>query len=194
MNFLNKTIKGGIFFLVPLVLIIIIIQKIFDFLKPLANTISSKLFSGSLWGYQPVYLIAIIIIIILCFLAGLIGASFVGKLMVKWVEDNILFLMPGYKLMKDSSQSILGMETGKTYPVVLAPIDGWMITFLIEKLDNGEIVVFVPGSPNPWSGNIMLFKETEVRPTNLTQRQAIQVLRQTGIGMNRAMNISEGKN
>lgn len=192
MNFLNKTIKGGIFFIIPVVLIIILMQKAFALLKPLANTISDKLFTGNVMGYKPVYFIAVLIVLILCFIGGLIGASFIGKAIVKWVEDNVLFLLPGYKLMKDTSKSIIGMEGEKSFPVVLAPIDGWMITFLIEKLDNGEIVVFVPGSPSPWSGNIMLFKESEVRATNMTQRQALKILKQTGMGLNQVMNT--GKN
>jgi uncharacterized membrane protein len=84
--------------------------------------------------------------------------------------------------MKNTAQSMMGMET-QNYPVVLAPVDGWMFAFIIENLPDNEIVVFVPDSPSPWSGSVMVFDRKDVKPTALTQKEALSILRHTGIGL-----------
>ena len=188
MNFLNKTIKGGIFLIIPLALVIVLIGKVFGFLKPLATSISERVFTGDILGVRPAYLLTILLIILICFVAGLVATSAISRSMVHWIEENVLAFFPGYKLLKTTSQAAIGMDESKNYEVVLSPIDGWMITFLIERLDNGEVIVFVPGSPRPWSGNIVIFKETEIRPTKMTQKEALSILRQTGIGLNKTWN------
>jgi uncharacterized membrane protein len=62
-------------------------------------------------------------------------------------------------------------------------VDGWMIAFLMNKLPNDEVVVFVPGSPNPWSGNIIIFKQSEIKETSISQKEALSFLKQTGVGL-----------
>ena len=181
MSFLNKTIKEGIFFLVPMLLVYLLIAKLYSLLTPLAENISRKLFNYHFLGIKPVYIIAILLILIVCFLIGLLALTSLGKIMLKSVEDNLLVILPGYKLIKSTSQSIVGLEDSANFPVVLAPIDGWMIAFVVEKLETGESVVFVPGSPNPWSGNVIIFTDDQLRPTSLKQKDAIRILRQTGM-------------
>lgn len=128
------------------------------------------------------YLIAIVIILIFCFIAGAIAKLGAGKLMVTWIEDHILTLFPGYQLMKNTLQANAGLESDKEFPVVLVPIDGWMIGFHVDTLESGEIVVFVPSAPSVWEGNVILFEKDKVRSSQLTQKQAVQLIKRLGVG------------
>lgn len=182
-GFLNKTIKGGIFFLIPLALIIVMCGKVIELLKPTAHTISAIIDKEGKASFDLSYLIAIILLLLLCFLFGLVASSAMGKAFIKWIEENILILFPGYQLIKNASQAAYGLDASKNFPVVLAPIDGWMIAFLMDTLPDNHVVVFVPGSPNPWSGNVLIFKRDEIKETSLTQKEALAFLRQTGVGL-----------
>jgi uncharacterized membrane protein len=103
----------------------------------------------------------------------MVAASAFGKAFVRWIEDNILVIVPGYQLIKNAGQAAIGLDASKNFPVVLVPVDGWMIAFLIDSLADNEIVVFVPGSPNPWSGNVLIFQKSEVKETSMTQKEAL---------------------
>ena len=182
-SFISKTIKGGIFFLVPIALIIILFGKLLDILKPLALFISKRLDPADKSTFDLSYLISIVILILLCFLFGLIANTGLSKMFVRWIEKNILAILPGYQMMKNTIQSAAGLDATKNFPVVLVLLDGWMIAFLMESLPDDEVVVYVPGSPSPWSGSVIIINRSEIRETSLTQREALQILRHTGIGL-----------
>lgn len=182
-NFLSKTIKGGLFFLVPVTLIVILVGKVLLLLRPLGKYLSGIFDKEDQFVFDLAYTTSIILLIFVCFLSGLIASSALGKRFVHWLEDNIMILFPGYQYMKTMAQSATGFESGKTYPVVLVLVDGWMIAFLMDELPDNTAVVFVPGSPNPWSGDVMMFDKSEIKETSLTQKEALQFLRRTGLGV-----------
>lgn len=181
LSIISNTIKGGIFLLFPIVLIIIFLEKIINILKPFATKISSSLGLESSLFDVP-YLIAISIILLFCFGAGTIAKLGAGKWMILWIEDNILTLFPGYQLMKNTLQSNVGLQSEKEFPVVLVPIDGWMIAFQVDILPNGDIVAFVPSAPNTWEGSVVIFEKDKVKTSNLTQKDATQIIRRLGVG------------
>ena len=183
MNFLNKTIKGGIFFIVPITLLVILFGKVFQVLKPIAQRISGVIDQGQERVFDLSYIITIVLLFLICFIFGLAAASAFGKAFVRWIEDNILVIVPGYQLIKNAGQAAIGLDDTKNFPVVLVPVDGWMIAFLIESISNDELVVFVPGSPNPWSGNVLIFNKSEIKETSMTQKEALGFLKQTGMGL-----------
>lgn len=181
LSIISNTIKGGIFFLFPIVLILVFFEKIIHLLKPIATKISVGLgLENSTLDYP--YIIAIIIILLFCFLAGTVAKLGAGKWMVTWIEDHLLTLFPGYQLMKNTMQSNVGLESDKDFPVVFVPIDGWMIAFQVDTLPDGDLVVFVPSAPNTWEGNVVIFEKDKVKPSNLTQKDATQIMRRLGVG------------
>ncbi|MFC5623678.1 DUF502 domain-containing protein [Algoriphagus winogradskyi] len=181
LSVISNTIKGGIFFLFPIVLILIFFEKIVHILQPLATKISAALGLASS-DFDFPYLIAILIILVFCFLAGTVAKLGAGKWLVNWIEEHVLTLFPGYQLMKNTMQSTAGLESDKDFPVVLVPIDGWMIAFQVDTLATGEVVVFVPSAPSNWEGNVVVFEKDQVKACTLTQKDATQIMRRLGVG------------
>ncbi len=180
-SILSNTVKGGIFLLFPLVLIIIFLEKIIQILQPLADMISNRLNLESTMFNVP-YLISIIIILVLCFTAGVVAKFGAGKFILKWIEEHILSLFPGYQIIKNTLQNTAGLESDKDFPVVFVPIDGWMVAFKVDTLPNGDIVVFVPSAPNSWEGNVVIFEKEQIRESTLTQKDATLMIRRLGVG------------
>lgn len=183
MAFLSKTIKGGFFFILPFVLILILLEKALRIVAPLARSISRIVDPNDQTKFDLAYTIAVILLVAFCFVCGLIANSAYGKAVIRWIEKNILSMFPGYEMMKNMMQAAAGLDPDKNYPVVFAPIDGWMIAFLIDTLPDGMGVVFVPGSPSPWSGDVMMFPITDLKTTTMSQKEALTILRHTGIGL-----------
>ena len=60
-----------------------------------------------------------------------------------------LYSVPGYDFFQGLSESLIGYEAGHAYPVVLARIEeARQIGFLMERLESGHYVVFVPAAPS----------------------------------------------
>ena len=181
LSFASKTIKGGIFFLLPILILLFFVKKGIEVIRPIAEVISTDLGIHSSILNVP-YLLTIFLIILICFGAGWIASFGLGKVMIHWIEENILSLFPGYLLIKSSLESKAGVKPEKEFPVVLVPIDGLMFGFLMDEFENGDCVVFVPSAPNAWEGNVIIFKKDQVTRTNYKQGDISSIMRKLGVG------------
>ncbi|MCS5489564.1 DUF502 domain-containing protein [Algoriphagus limi] len=188
-KFVSQIFTGGIFFIIPFVIVIIVFEKLIQILKPISAKLGALL-SIEHYLLDVPYFFSILLIILICFIAGLIAKLGVGKRMVNWIESNILTLFPGYQLIKNTYETKLGLDQSENFPVVLAPIDGWMFAFLVEELDEKHSLVFVPSSPDSWSGNMVIFEKSKLKKTSLQKADLIKMNRRLGID---SMGVLEGK-
>jgi hypothetical protein len=65
--------------------------------------------------------------------------------------------------------------------------DSWQIGFEIERIEGGKVALFLPGSPDPWSGSICIAEENRVTPLDLPVAAAAQMVRRLGRGANQAL-------
>lgn len=181
-SFITHTVKAGVFFVIPVIIVLFIILKIIGLLAPIANYIDSV---ADPRGIIPFFstAISILILILIFFLAGILEKFFSGSAkLIVWIENNILSVLPAYQLIKSTTQQSIGMDSAMNLKVVLVPTDGWVLAFLVDELANEEVLVFVPGSPKPYEGTLNLFRKSEIRNTNLTPKDAYDILTKTGIG------------
>ena len=118
----------------------------------------------------------IIISIIVITLIGWLSLSFLGKKLVKFVNDifkRIPFLRTVYSAIGQMTQSFAQSRKSKKKSVVLVeyPRKGsWAVGFATQE-NTGEIAsktnknlinVFVPTTPNPTSGFLLMFPKDEI--------------------------------
>jgi uncharacterized membrane protein len=72
-------------------------------------------------------------------------------------------------------------------PALVSIEDGWQIGYLLEKLENDWVAVFLPQAPTPMSGNIMYFPITRVRTLDITMVQAMSIVKAIGVGSGAAL-------
>ncbi|MFC3881353.1 hypothetical protein ACFOSV_14260 [Algoriphagus namhaensis] len=190
---IGTTVKGGIFFLLPLALIFVLLGKVLEILEPLSASVQEVLDPGERYENFP-YLFSILTLILVCFAAGWIAKLGAGQKMIRLIEDNVLSLFPGYSLMKSTLEARAGVSGESNFPVVLVPIDGLMFGFHVDTLDNGDFVVFIPGAPSAWEGNVVIFPENQVTNTDYKQDVIIDIMRQLGTNTNSTLLKSLAKN
>jgi uncharacterized membrane protein len=100
-HFLQTTILGGAFFLMPIVVLAYLFNKAFDFarrgLKPVAKVIPDQLVSGTTMET----IIAVCLIVLLCFLAGLFARTLMAQ---KFTSKRNPRCCPKFRLMTISSK------------------------------------------------------------------------------------------
>jgi uncharacterized membrane protein len=182
-QFVRTTIVGGLFFLAPIVVLIVILAKAFDFAKKSLNAVLVHIPAASELTAGAATVLSITIIALVCLLAGLVANTVTAQRLVNALESSLLSKIPGYDYLKQESASVLGVAEIAELPVVFVPMEGgWQIGVQTEALSDGMVSIFVPGAPNPHSGSVFFFSRDTVRPAGIKLAVALNCLRRCGAG------------
>jgi len=184
-EFFKAMLLGGILFFIPLIILIVIIQKAFQIAAVLVIPIIKLLDMTKIFGIGVEIIISVAIILFIIYLGGLISRSSTVRRNVKKMEDALLSKVPGYDLIKNMGESFVGFEGNTSIPTVLARIeDAWQYGFLIEEIEGEQYVVYIPGAPNPMSGSVYILEKNRIKKTNIPLKDAMKSLRGLGAGSN----------
>jgi uncharacterized membrane protein len=183
MNFLKTTLIGGILFLIPISICVLILGKAHKVMVRLAAPLADWLPMDTVGGIAKANVLAVIAIVVVCFVAGLLSKSHLASRLVEWLESCFLQSIPGYTFIK----GLTGGLTGDDEETHLAPVlarfdDAWQVAFQVERLSDGRVALFIPGAPDPWSGSLMIMSEERVQPLDRTMAAAVRNLRALGRG------------
>jgi len=189
MSFIKTTLIGGLFFVIPLVLLALIIGKILDVFRKLVAPIADKIPIEAIGGITISRIIALLILLLVCFIAGLFAHTKKIKEFRKWIETNILSHIPGYTLLKGMTESAAGIESDDLKDVVLVNIEEvWQIGFLMDKIDDELCSVYIPGAPNPMSGDVFFVKNERLKILDLPELSAMKIYKKLGLDAKKILN------
>ena len=185
LQFVRTTLVGGILFLLPVIVLVIILGKALEVAHQLIDPLAARLPVESVIGLRTQALLAVALIVLFSFFAGLLARTVLARKTVQGLEAAVLSKVPGYALFKSVSESLLGVESQGAYPVVLARLDDtWQIGLRVEELENGLVAVFIPDAPNPQSGTIVFLTPDQFKPANIPLAAALKCLKHHGCGSN----------
>jgi uncharacterized membrane protein len=180
-QFLKTTIVGGLVFLVPVVALVVVIGKALQLSRKVAEPMAAFLPLDSIAWVAIANVIGGIVIVVLCFLAGLAARTSLASTFVRESETRFLWKIPGYSFVKGFTDSLSGEGANASMlPVLMKLDDASQLVFEIERLADGRVVAFVPGAPDPWSGAVMVVDADRVEPLAITMMAAVQNIRMLG--------------
>jgi uncharacterized membrane protein len=182
-RFLRTTIVGGAFFLMPVVVLAYLLNKAFDFarrgLKPIAKIIPDQLVSGA----TTETIMAIGLIVLLCLIAGLFARTLVAQKITSELESAVLSKVPAYDYLKQAGSSMMGLGEMAEHPVVLAQLGGaWRLGVQTDIAEGALAAIFVPNSPNTFSGSVFFIPSDKVRRLDVSLAEALHCLERCGVG------------
>ena len=174
---------GGLLFIIPLTVAVVVIGKVMGVLEAVAEPMADFLPTDTILGFGLAQVIAVALLLFVCFVAGLIARSAIGQLVGGKVEGILLAAVPGYAVLKGLVEQVLkSQEQAAQFKPVLVPVRGGLRpAFEVERLPSGEVVVFHPSSPNVWSGFVSYLEPAQVRPLELGVGEMLHSLEQMGI-------------
>jgi uncharacterized membrane protein len=183
MNFIKTTVIGGLVFMAPIVIAVVVFKKAFELVMVVTRPLESLVPADSIRGIALANILAILAIAAGCFVAGLIARGALAKKAYRSL-DNALLIVPGYALVKGFSESMSGTEEAARsfVPVLVQFDDNDQIGFEVERLSKGRVAVYLPGAPNPWSGSVAYVSEDRVKKLHISAAQALKAIRQVGRG------------
>ena len=182
-SLIRTTLTGGIVFLIPLVLFILILQKAFTLTKLVVDPIIRLLPSDMVFGFPMHRILGVTLLIVISLLAGYFSKTRVAMTISNSLEDKILSKLPGYSFYKRMGESLIGINLNDSHQVVWIRLDdARQIAFLMEKLDNGTSAVFVPDAPDPFGGSLLFITNDRIEETDISPASAYKILKRMGAG------------
>ncbi len=183
LRFLRTTLVGGLLFLVPIIVLVIVLGKALALAHKFVGPLAAHIPVESVIGLRTPMLLAIGVIVLFCFLAGFFARTALAQKIVNRLETAVLSNVPGYEFLKGVGESLLGVEKRTGYQPVLVRIeDAWQIAFLVERLESGHVAVFVPGAPNAQSGSVYFMTQDRIKEVDIPVAGALKCLRRLGAG------------
>lgn len=182
-EFLKTTIVGGLLFLLPVALVLIVLRYAMRLAGKVAEPISEFLRVDEVLGPGGITVIAVLILIFISFVAGLIARTGWGKRVMRWSENSLLGGLPQYQLVKSMAEGLAQVESAEGIDPVLVSIEGgWQIGYLLEALEDGWVAVFLPQAPTPMSGDVMYLPADRIRSLKITMVEAMVIVKRLGVG------------
>lgn len=189
--FLKATIIGGVLFLLPLAIVLILLAYALRLAAKVAQPISDHLdlqHWGDFAGIGIVTVLAALLLVLVAFAAGIAARTYLGGRVTRWFEGSLLGSLPQYQMIKSMTEGLAQLENARGIkPALISIEDGWQIGYVIEPLENGWLSVFLPQAPTPMSGNVMYFPADRVRPLNITMVEAMAIVKRIGVGSGAAL-------
>ena len=183
-DFLRTTLIGGLVFLVPVILIVLVLRHALNFAGKLAHPIAAMFPVVGVEHAALATLIGALILVLAAFLAGIVARTDAGRRVTLWFEESLLGGLPQYRMAKTMAEGFAKIEgdTAKLQPVLVLIDEGWQIAYRLEDLADGWVAVFVPQSPTPMSGNVMYVEATRVRPLAIGMKDVVLLVKRLGLG------------
>ena len=189
-TFLKTTIVGGVLFLLPVAMVLLILGYAMRLAAKVAQPISDKLGLdqlGDFSGIGAVTVLAVLVLIVVSFAAGIVARTDLGERISRWFENSLLGGLPQYQLLKSMAEGLAQVESSSLKPALVSIEDGWQLGYLLETLENGWVAVFLPQAPTPMSGNVMYLPAERVRQLDITMIQAMTLVKHIGVGSAEAL-------
>ena len=183
MQFIKTTILGGAVFLVPIVIVIVVLSKAYGIMMQVAEPMSDLIPIDAIGGIALANVVALLAIVLACFLFGLMAKSVPAKT-IYGTLDAKLASIPGYTFAKSFADSVARNEAeSKSFIPIIARFDDTaQISFEIERTPDGNVVVYLPGAPNPWSGTVVYLEQSRVEKLDMSVADAIASIQSLGRG------------
>lgn len=188
-NFFITTLLGGVIVMLPVIILILAFKWLFgvvgNAIGPLADLAEKTLPLSPDYNEFIAPVIVLLVILLGCFFFGLFVRTKLGLLIYSSFENSFLSRAPGYRMIKETVNQLLGKKSSPFSSVALVQLyeNKTLVTaFITERHENGKVTVFVPTGPNPTSGFIYHLDPQYVHPVDVSIEETMRSVISCGAG------------
>lgn len=188
---LKKTFITGLFILIPLIVTAYIIYIVISFMDTIISPLMKNITLKTI-GYE-LYIpgTGLIVFVLITYLAGVLASNYFGKKLLFYGETllkKIPFVKGIYTSVKDIVTAFSSEKTRSFKEVVLIELPSkgsYAVGFITKRtLVNGGgtlCSVFIPTTPNPTSGILIMAKEEELTFLDMQVEDALKYIVSLGL-------------
>jgi len=184
-RFLKTTLLGGVIVALPVVMSFLFLSWLYNLVVGIIEPITVKVMAVSKQQKFIADFIVVLLIILICFLIGLLVKTSFGHFIHQTLEKRILKVAPGYSLFKETIKQFLGTGRAPFSRVALVRIyqsRTLMTGFVTDQHASGWYTVYVPSGLNPTTGMIYHLEAADVYLLNVGVEDAMRTVISCGGG------------
>lgn len=185
---IRRYFVSGVLVVVPLILTYIVLKFLFESVDSVLQPFLEKVLGYSVYG------LGVFTTILLIILAGILTRNFIGARLYR-VGDRIMTAMPIIRPIYSAAKQLLeavampSMNAFKEVALVEYPRRGaWALGFISNRVNvtvDGTLkrytTVFMPSTPTPISGMVILVPEEDAIPLEMTVEEGVKFLVSGGV-------------
>lgn len=179
-NSLKRNLLAGIIVVVPIAGTIFILHWLFFSIDGLLAPLVEAIFGRNIVG------VGFIMMLIVVYLAGIIGANIIGKRIIRRSElflAAVPMVRSIYNTFKQALESVILPTKGGFKEVVLVEFPrlgmrtvGFVTNRVKDNAGRDYVNVYIPTTPNPTSGYLEIIPADEVTPTGWSVEDAVKMV------------------
>lgn len=177
----KKYFIAGLYIIIPVLFAIILVDKAIDLIMLFISPISMLFGENKLFGINLSNVAALAILIVAIMILGVISGRKENFYIISKIEKYI----PGYKALMKLYGKDAQEDDMKSMQSCLATVDdAWLFGLVLEQMDDGMLIVYIPSAPIPTSGNVYIFTEQQIKRLDIPPKEIIRCISQLGVGAN----------
>lgn len=179
---LNRIGKGLLLFLFPIMVLVFIFEKAIVWAQDVLQPLKAHIPDGRILGVGLFTLLSLLLIVSLCYIAGMVYEKRRVRKTLTFLEDNVLAFIPGYRMMQSAAKQTL-QETDELWKVVIvSENEDLRLAIEIEECSDGYSMLFFPEPPDAKSGEMRLLPASKFKRTDIPVTRLIKLVRNYGRG------------
>lgn len=191
----------GMFGILPVVITVFVLVVFFRFIEAQLDTVLYFIpdqYRHTLWVTIPAEVAAFLLVCTLLIVWGMIIESVIGKFIQRWISA-VFEAIPGANVVYRASHQAVDVLTMEKDAILIKPVlvqwpsaGRWAIGFDTGSMGVSAAVagdsasnefhsVFVPTTPNPTSGFLVVLPIEEIRESGLTTEEAVKLILTAGV-------------
>ena len=184
-EFLKTTALGGLFVVLPVLLLYLLLGEILDLVVGLATPIADLFPKGTFDDLTAPFPIAVALIVGVSFVFGFALRVEMGRRIGDWIEEKVLGRLPMYGALKSLTKAFGEAGEGAAFrPALLGSSEGVReVIYVVEDHGDGQLTILVPWAPTAFSGFVKIVGKDRVEMLDTNLGEASRVLSQWGVGV-----------
>jgi uncharacterized membrane protein len=181
-GFLKTTALGGIVFLLPLAVVSALLGYVYNTVVVIYEPLKAHIPVSSATGLAILFLIAVAILLAICFFAGLLARRAIGRKFSRTIEKQLTMVYPKYAIYKDLLAGNIGgaEHLPSLKPVCVRFDDSRRLAFESDRLSDGLVSVYLPGAPDTWNGTVILVEQERVEGVDMPFGEVLGICERLG--------------
>ncbi len=181
-SFLKTTAIGGLIFLLPLAVIGGLLSYGYNVVLVIYEPLKEHLPISSVGGTVLVFMIALGTLVMFCFLCGIAARRAIARKFSETIEKHLVMVFPKYAIYKDIVAGNIGGDAlaPSLVPVTIHFDDAVRIGYEAGRTGRGLVIVYLPGSPDPWIGSVALIEPDRVQSLDVDFNETAAICERLG--------------
>jgi uncharacterized membrane protein len=183
-KFFKTTLLGGLFVLLPLILLYLLLSELLQVVVALATPIADLFPKGTFDQVKMPVVIGIILIVGASFLFGLALRSASLRRLGLWIEGVLLDKLPLYNATKRLGRGLVGAQENSAFRSgIFSSANGEKeIVYVIEDHGDGQMTILCPFAPASFAGSVKIVSADRIEVLDTSFGDASRVIAHWGVG------------